>query len=586
MTTAAVPPTESSTRTASILLLGADTVLAARPATPVQLAHACLEAGYTTVIPPSWGDELLATETIRQLKRREPRPVVFCACPHVAERLLGVGDDLAPFLLPLVPPPVAAARYLRHIAGVDTLHITFVGRCPAGSDPSIDAHVSPDAFLASLAGRGIELLEQPLVFDAVLPPDRRRHRSLPGGVPAPEALWNHTGGWPLVEIDGADPLTDFAQYLATGEGTLLDLSPTLHCSCSGAGADVPPRSARAAITSLEPPRSTSDVIDVSVAVQLTRSLPLDRRARRNGAKTSAEASPEPEGGVGRGPAEPGAPPTVADREATSTIAEEETTPAVRRRSPPGGVRAVSSMRGAARSGTGRPLPRAYLARRGASRRSRAGAGVDAAVGAEPGEAIAPTSEPRDPGAAITPDATREAPASKRSTGPESEGTETARGRNGASHPPAADAARTADRPSSQSRVFASVPIAATRPSHRETPSSPGRTPPVTAEPAASHESAATPPPVIDQPTAPSEPEPAATPIGERATESARAPTASPIEPARAPHARGGAGADLMSDVRDAVDHLAGLLDSVLGSVAGVVRDGLGKPGDGPPREGR
>jgi hypothetical protein len=42
----------------SLVILGTDAVLAAAPATPVQLAHACLAAGYGAAVPASWGDEL------------------------------------------------------------------------------------------------------------------------------------------------------------------------------------------------------------------------------------------------------------------------------------------------------------------------------------------------------------------------------------------------------------------------------------------------------------------------------------------------------------------------------------------------
>ena len=45
----------------SIVVLGADTVLAALPATPVQLAHACRALGYDMAFPASWGDEIVAS---------------------------------------------------------------------------------------------------------------------------------------------------------------------------------------------------------------------------------------------------------------------------------------------------------------------------------------------------------------------------------------------------------------------------------------------------------------------------------------------------------------------------------------------
>jgi pimeloyl-ACP methyl ester carboxylesterase len=101
----------------SAAILGADALLAAQPATAVQLAHACLRVGYQAVVPASWGDELVAGGCLKQIaSRRSDRdtgPVIFCTCPYVAHRLLAVGPDLAPFLASFVAPPVAVARYLR-----------------------------------------------------------------------------------------------------------------------------------------------------------------------------------------------------------------------------------------------------------------------------------------------------------------------------------------------------------------------------------------------------------------------------------------------------------------------------------------
>jgi hypothetical protein len=94
----------------SVAILGVDALLAARPATPVQLAHACQAAGYAAVYPVSWGDELLAAACVRRVAARGDEPAIFCACPHVSDALLEVGSDLARFLVPLVSPPVACAR--------------------------------------------------------------------------------------------------------------------------------------------------------------------------------------------------------------------------------------------------------------------------------------------------------------------------------------------------------------------------------------------------------------------------------------------------------------------------------------------
>jgi len=246
----------------SVAIIGNDAVLAAAPATPVQLAHACLRRGFTVAVPASWGDELVAAEAVRRLATRERGPAVMCVCPFVRSRLLAPGPDLAPFLVSLVSPPIATARYLRAVYGEHGVHITYIGGCPSAEDSTIDARLTPDAFLADIADHGIALSEQPLVFDSIVPPDRRRWCSLPGGAPSAETLWNDTDTRTLVEIDRDDISTDLAQHIITREHVLLDLAPSLGCVCSGAISSLPSRSARVAVTALEPPRALRPVIEV------------------------------------------------------------------------------------------------------------------------------------------------------------------------------------------------------------------------------------------------------------------------------------------------------------------------------------
>src|SRR5215203_2151237 len=231
-----------------VAIVGNDVVLAAAPATPVQLAHACLRRGFSVVVLSIWGDELLASEATSRLASRDRGPAVMCVCPYVRARLLAPGPDLAPFLVSLVSPPVATARYLRMLYGDHAVHITYIGGCPSGEDAAIDAHLTPDDFLADLAERGIALSEQPLVFDSIVPPDRRRWSSLPGGVPGAEALWADNDTRTLIEIDHDDASTDLVQHIMAREHVLLDLAPSFGCACSGAVGSVSPRAARVGVT--------------------------------------------------------------------------------------------------------------------------------------------------------------------------------------------------------------------------------------------------------------------------------------------------------------------------------------------------
>jgi hypothetical protein len=214
----------------SFALLGADAFLAARPATPVQVVHACTRAGYDATIPATWGDELIAARCTERLAERTLAPAVFCACSYVRDRLLAPGPDLAPFVLSFVAPPVAAARYLRQLHAGQVIDITFVGVCPSADDESIDRQLTPAAFFAELRARGISLAQQPTVFDSTFAPDRRRCLSLPGGLPAARLLQHQLIQRSLVEIGGFEYAADLAQHLILNEPVLIDISARAGCA--------------------------------------------------------------------------------------------------------------------------------------------------------------------------------------------------------------------------------------------------------------------------------------------------------------------------------------------------------------------
>jgi len=281
MTLAVAAPTpnqQTIPHTVPIVVLGTDALLAASPATPVQLAHACLRAGFANVVPASWGDELLAAAVLRRLPSFESSPVIQCSCPIVAHRLLTVGGDLRPVMLGLVPPPVAVARYVRTLSQPTRTRITYVGGCPGAIDESIDIRMTPDALIAMLAERDIRLEDQPRIFESVIPPDRRRFRSQPGGVPAADVLWVESGSRTLIEIDGEDFAAEIAQHLLSGKNVLLDTSARLGCVCSGAAPGSSSQQARQRITALEPPRSTIPVVDEQAPIELDLAVPAAPRA--------------------------------------------------------------------------------------------------------------------------------------------------------------------------------------------------------------------------------------------------------------------------------------------------------------------
>ncbi|MGI9078116.1 MAG: hypothetical protein ACR2G6_12440 [Gemmatimonadaceae bacterium] len=258
-----------------VVILGTDTFLAALPASSGELARACSAAGFAAAIPAAWGDEIIATATLQILARRPEGPAILCSCPHVAEKLLNSGVHLNPFLVPVEAPPVAAARYMRAQFGSTPIHVTYAGGCPAAAMSSdIDANCTPSELLGLLAERGVMPSGQ--LEDAEASPVVRRFRSLPGGAPAPQALWAQNGRR-LVELDAGDYSSELAQRLIARERALFDLAPRLGCVCSGMVNGGPPTSARAAVMATEPPRARGEVLNPSLQVNVERQIPAPPR---------------------------------------------------------------------------------------------------------------------------------------------------------------------------------------------------------------------------------------------------------------------------------------------------------------------
>ena len=278
------------------VILGNDAVAAIRPYASSQLARACVAAGFDVIVPPSWGDELVAGAYLEQLADRLEYAVAPCACPLVRSMLDRSSGGTAVGCAFATSPPVAAARYVRATYGESVL-ITYVGDCPSASDPAIDARFSPGGFLASLNREGITVEDQPAESIAAEADRWRRYRSTPGGVPALRYLARPPVNRVLRDGD-ADSLT---QGLPEARSNMVvDFSIAAHCACSGAGASVDDD---------EPPRSQAPIVvapnglDLSPAASPPRVRPTLRarpetgpepRADATNAATSDESAPAPE----------------------------------------------------------------------------------------------------------------------------------------------------------------------------------------------------------------------------------------------------------------------------------------------------
>jgi len=209
------------------------------------------------------------------------------------------------------------------------------------------------------------------VFDSVLPPDRRRYRSQPGGLPTPEMLWSAeaTGdvARSVVELYGDELPVELAQHLLAGKPVLIDVAPKLGCVCSGATADTGPAEARARIAALEPPRASSPVIDETITTEATLSLPASPRSAIDvvspptQSTASPGANPLTPNESARADAEDG---LVGGRAAGSDLPAGALSTGTRRYSPSRGIaRPLSGVVPTARDVDGRQLPRTYVARR-------------------------------------------------------------------------------------------------------------------------------------------------------------------------------------------------------------------------------
>jgi hypothetical protein len=238
------------------LILGTDALLEARPATPIQLARACMRLGFDFIAPVSWGEELLASQVIEAVRPDASGSAIIAHCPFVIEAVRAMGTPPSPCLF-AVAPPVATARYTRAAFRPRELFITYAGRCPGASAPDIDELVLPEVLLNRLAEARILPDQEPLYFEEQVPPDRSRYCSLAGGIPEQSVLLAASGK----QLREAAPATLQAVLPAAGSphGVVIDLETATGCACARD---------RFAASQQEPPRAASPVVSAQIRVDL------------------------------------------------------------------------------------------------------------------------------------------------------------------------------------------------------------------------------------------------------------------------------------------------------------------------------
>lgn len=255
-------------------------------------------------------------------------------------------------------PPEAAARYARQVFSPRTVRITYIGACPGARNAPIDESYLPDEFVQLLLDRDIVAAEMPTVFDSILPPDRRRFLSLPGGCPTQEALWQTTEGRMLREVTQPTFAADLAQTLVWREHVIVDVAPSLGCACAGGYSRLGVRCGRVAVMAVEPPRARHPVVEFQP--EFTAPVVEPHPESTNGAL--AEPSAIPGNGAG------------------TSSAEHTVEPS-----------ALSARRTGSRDRSDLPLPRAYMAKR-----RHVGAGARQRPRATPAQSAQPEPTTREP----------------------------------------------------------------------------------------------------------------------------------------------------------------------------------------------
>ena len=249
----------------TVLILGTEAPAHFYPATPEQVVNACYAAGFPVVSRGVLGDELVAAEYER-LWRAEGWGTMIRSTDPVVVAAIGMNyPELIPYLAPIVPPPVAEARYLREAAGRPIKLVHAGVWAVDGGTVELDAAITLDDLSRLFELKGVRVGTQPMVFSRV-PEERRRHRSVAGGLPL-SWVESRAGAPRLLRIRGLDALQPLARAVVgdridLGFVDLLSSDGLLDHPLSGTRERLFWR--RSVVQVAEPPRSVTPVVDARV----------------------------------------------------------------------------------------------------------------------------------------------------------------------------------------------------------------------------------------------------------------------------------------------------------------------------------
>lgn len=142
--------------------------------------------------------------------------------------------------------------------------------------------------MLAISTRGIDVSAQPTVFENIIPPDRRRHLSMPSGSPDAQRLWE-SAAFRVAQPTDIDLSIGVAQLLLADERILIDMASQVGCVCRVApGNDGdPPTMLRS-----PSPIVREGVVDVSRAAPVMREK--DASLPQAAVATSSSSAPDRE----------------------------------------------------------------------------------------------------------------------------------------------------------------------------------------------------------------------------------------------------------------------------------------------------
>jgi diguanylate cyclase (GGDEF)-like protein len=271
-----------------VLILAPEAVAHFYPATPEQVVNACYAAGFRAVYRGIVGDELVAAAYLRLWGTETWGTMIRSTDPAVVETIRTTYPELVPYLAPVAIPAVAEARYLRATHGAGT-PIVYAGLAPPIDAIELEAAVTFEDLGLIFGLRGVQVLKQDSYF-ARIPEERRRHLSTAGGLPLGLLDELQASGHRFHKVRGLEAIKGLAhavivKRLDLGFVDLLSYEGALDHPLSGPPEELFWR--RLLVSSTEPPRSPTPVIDEGIVMSVGATFDIKHRPAQPDAETVA-----------------------------------------------------------------------------------------------------------------------------------------------------------------------------------------------------------------------------------------------------------------------------------------------------------